>query len=174
MVFNVWDPSLQASIWVDANEFVLEFNMPWIGHQPLFFTSGLVVVFISNPLPLSLLTLFSRLFSLICMEGRMRQVLRRTSRSSTNHSSLVSSSRRALNRRGRTNSDGRTSCDRRTQIDYGVSCYSPRLLVLSRACSFRRARFRVWMRLKKWPIEIAAKDCKEKLASKKKIMIYNK
>ena len=47
--------------------FIWEFSTPCINHQPLFLSSGLVVVFISNPLPLSLLTVFRRLFPSICM-----------------------------------------------------------------------------------------------------------
>ena len=128
IVFNVWDPSLWAGIWVDTDEFFRELSTLCIDHQPSFLSSRLIVVFISSPLPFPLLTLFSRLFSPICMGGRMRQVLRRTSLSFSSSSFLVSSSGRAHNN------------NRRMRNDCGLSCYSPRLFIPSRAHSSRRPR----------------------------------
>ena len=116
IVFNVWDPSLWVGIWIDANEFIREFNTPCISNQPIFLNSELIVVFISSLLPLPLLTLFNRLFSPIYMGGRLRQVLRRTIWSSTSPSSLVSSNGRACNIRGR------KSSSRRMRSEYRLSC----------------------------------------------------
>ena len=68
MVFNIWDPPLLASVQINADEFVWEFNMPCISHQPLFLSSGLIVVLTNNLLSLLLLTILNMLFPFICIE----------------------------------------------------------------------------------------------------------
>ena len=127
MVFNIWDPPLLVGVRINANEFVWELSTPCISHQPPFLSNEFVVVFTNSPLSLSMLTVFNRLFSPICIGGRSRQVLRRTSWSSTYPLALVS-------RSGRAHDNGwNASSKRRTRSGWGLGCNSLRLFIMCRA-----------------------------------------